>query len=215
MITVMIADDHRIVREGLRAILEGDVELSIVAESADGLETIEKVTRFKPDVLIQDWAMPHLSGAELTREVKRNSPNTQVLILSMHANEAYVIEAMTGGAQGYMLKNSSASELKTAIRAVKNGQRFLGSQLTEQAIDAYIHRANPGGMDAYDTLTPRERETFALICEGSTGNEIAEKLFLSKRTVEMHRSNIMQKLGLRNGIDVVRYAIKRGLVQPD
>ena len=215
MITVMIADDHRIVREGLRAILEGDAELSILAESTDGLDTIEKIIRYKPDVLIQDWVMPHLSGADLTREVKRLSPKTQILILSMHVNESYVIEALTSGAMGYLLKNNSGVELRTAIREVKNGHRYLGSPLSEMAIDAYIFRSSPVGLDVYESLTTRERETLGLICEGNTGAAIAEKLSLSPRTVEKHRANMMHKLGLHSEIDVIRFALKRGLVKPD
>jgi two-component system, NarL family, response regulator NreC len=212
MITVMLADDHRIVRQGLRAILEADPEFSVVAESTNGLETVELVGRFKPDVLVQDWVMPQLSGPELTREVKLYSPNTQVLILSMHANEAYVIEALRSGAMGYLLKNDSAAELKQAIREVKKGHRYLGSPLSEKAIEAYIRKAQSIQVDPYETLTARERETLILICEGNTGAEIAQKLCLSVRTVEMHRANLMHKLSLRSQIDIIRFAMKRGLI---
>ena len=156
MITVMLADDHQMVRQGLRAILEVDPEFSIVAESTNGIETVEKVGRLKPDILIQDWVMPNLCGAELTREVKVYSPNTQVLILSMHANEVYVSEALRSGAMGYLLKNNSASELKQAIREIKNGRRYLGSPLSEKAIDIYIRKSQPVEVDPYETLTTRE-----------------------------------------------------------
>ena len=212
MITVMLADDHQMVRQGLRAILEVDPEFSIVAESTNGIETVEKVGRLKPDILIQDWVMPNLCGAELTREVKVYSPNTQVLILSMHANEVYVSEALRSGAMGYLLKNNSASELKQAIREIKNGRRYLGSPLSEKAIDIYIRKSQPVEVDPYETLTTREKETLGLICEGNTGLEIAQKLSLSARTVEMHRGNLMHKLGLRSQIDLVRFAMKRGLL---
>ncbi|MCX6067561.1 MAG: response regulator transcription factor [Chloroflexi bacterium] len=215
MITIMLADDHQIVRQGLRAILEASADFSIIAEASDGLETIEKVTRYKPDVLVQDWVMPNLSGAELTREVKLHSPDTQVLILSMHAEEAYVLEALRNGALGYLLKNDSAAELKHAIHEVKSGHRYLGSLLSENAIDAYVRKSQSIQIDSYEALTTREREILGLICEGNTGGQIAERLSLSVRTVEMHRANFMNKLGLHSQVDIVRFAIKRGLISPD
>lgn len=211
----MLADDHQIVRQGLRAILEASADFSIIAEASDGLETIEKVTRYKPDVLVQDWVMPNLSGAELTREVKLHSPDTQVLILSMHAEEAYVLEALRNGALGYLLKNDSAAELKHAIHEVKSGHRYLGSLLSENAIDAYVRKSQSIQIDSYEALTTREREILGLICEGNTGGQIAERLSLSVRTVEMHRANFMNKLGLHSQVDIVRFAIKRGLISPD
>ncbi len=215
MITIMLADDHQVVRQGLRAILEADGDFSVVAESADGLETVEMVNRYKPEVLVQDWVMPHLSGSEVTREVKLYSPDTQVVILSMHADEAYVIEALRNGAMGYLLKNGSAAELKQAIREVKNGHRYLGSPLSEKAIDAYIRKSQSIQVDPYETLTTREREILILICEGNTGTEIAQKLCLSVRTIEMHRANLMHKLGLRSQIDIIRFAMKRKLISLD
>ena len=157
--------------------------------------------------------MPHLGGAELTREVKLRSPETQVIILSMHADEAYVTEAFRNGALGYMLKNDSASELIQAIREVHKGHRYLGSLLSEKAIESYIRKSHTSDVDSYESLTPREREVLALICEGNTGAAIAGKLSLSVRTVEMHRSNLMSKLGLHTQIDIIRYAIKRGLIK--
>lgn len=215
MITIMLADDHKVVRQGLRAILEAENEFSVIAESADGLETVKTAAQCKPDVLVQDWVMPHLSGSDITREVKHFSPNTQVIILSMHANEAYVIEALQNGAMGYLLKNDSAAELKQAIREVKNGHRYLGSPLSEKAINAYICKSQSIQLDPYETLTTRERETLNLICEGHTGAEIAEKLCLSVRTVEMHRANLMHKLNLRSQIDIIRFAMKRGILSLD
>ncbi len=213
MINVILADDHQIVRQGLRAILDALEDICVVAEAVDGLDALEKINQFKPDVLIQDWVMPHLGGAELTREVKLRSPETQVIILSMHADEAYVTEAFRNGALGYMLKNDSASELIQAIREVHKGHRYLGSLLSEKAIESYIRKSQTSDVDSYESLTPREREVLALICEGNTGAAIAGKLSLSVRTVEMHRSNLMSKLGLHTQIDIIRYAIKRGLIK--
>jgi len=213
MINVILADDHQIVRQGLRAILEALEDICVVAEAVDGLEALEKINQYRPDVLIQDWVMPHLGGAELTREVKLRSPETQVIILSMHADEAYVSEAFRNGALGYMLKNDSASELIQAIREVHKGHRYLGSLLSEKAIESYIRKSQTSDVDSYESLTPREREVLGLICEGNTGTAIAGKLSLSVRTVEMHRSNLMSKLGLHTQIDIIRFAIKRGLIK--
>ena len=212
MINIVLADDHQIVRQGLRAIIEAYDDISIVAEATDGLEALEKVNQFKPDVLVQDWVMPHLGGSELTREVKLRSPETQVVILSMHADEIYVSEAFRNGALGYMLKNDSATELIRAIREVNSGHRFLGSLLSEKAIESYIRKSQSVQTDPYESLTPREREILGMICEGNTGSAIAIKLSLSVRTIEMHRSNFMNKLGLRTQLDIIRYAIKRGLI---
>ncbi len=213
MINIILADDHQIVRQGLRAILSAYDDLCIVAEAVDGLEALEKINQFKPDVLIQDWAMPHLGGSELTRDVKLRSPGTQVIILSMHADEVYVSEAFRNGALGYMLKNDSATELIQAIREVNNGRRFLGSLLSEKAVEAYIRKTQFNEVDPYESLTPREREILGLICEGNTGAAMAAKLSLSVRTIEMHRANLMDKLGLHTQIDVIRYAIKHGLIK--
>ncbi|MEI7848290.1 MAG: response regulator transcription factor [Chloroflexota bacterium] len=213
MINIILADDHQIVRQGLRAILSAYDDISIVAEAVDGLDALEKVNQFKPDILVQDWVMPQLGGSQLTREVRLRSPSTQVIILSMHADEIYVSEAFRNGALGYLLKNDSAAELIQAIREVKDGHRYLGSLLSEKAIESYIRKSQSIEVDPYETLTPREREILGLICEGDTGAAVAKKLSLSVRTVEMHRANFMNKLGLHTQIDIIRFAIKRGLIK--
>jgi DNA-binding NarL/FixJ family response regulator len=213
MINIILADDHQIVRQGLRAILAAYDDITIVAEAVDGLDALEKVNQFKPDILVQDWVMPHLGGSQLTHEVRLRSPGTQVIILSMHADEIYVSEAFRNGALGYLLKNDSAAELIQAIREVSVGHRYLGSLLSEKAIESYIRNSQSIEVDPYETLTPREREILGLICEGDTGAAVAKKLSLSVRTVEMHRANFMNKLGLHTQIDIIRFAIKRGLIK--
>jgi DNA-binding NarL/FixJ family response regulator len=214
-ITVILADDHQIVRQGLRALLKMEPDLHLVGEAADGREAVRLVERLQPQVLVLDLLMPGLNGLEALRQVARRAPRTRVIILSMHSNAAYVLEALRAGAIGYVLKESGAEELVHAIRAAAEGKRYLSPPIYEHELKAYAQRAEGTPPDPYHTLTAREREVLQLTTEGHSGTVIAERLFISPRTVESHRANMMRKLGVRNQKELIRYAIQRGLVSAD
>jgi DNA-binding NarL/FixJ family response regulator len=213
-VSILLADDHQVVRLGLRALLEAEADFRIAGEASDGLEAKALVESLQPDILVLDLMMPGLNGLEVTRQARQLSPKTRIVILSMQANEAYVLEALRNGASGYVLKQSNMAELVQAIRQVLEGRDYLSPEFTQRAIEAYKQKADAAAQDPYDTLTTREREVLQLAAEGHTNPEIAEKLFLSPRTVEMHRGNLMRKLGLANQTELVRYAIWRGLLPP-
>ncbi len=212
MTSIVLADDHHVVRQGLRALLEGQPDFQLVGEAGDGLEAVQLTERLKPDVLIIDLMMPSLNGLEATRQVSQRSPQTRVVILSMHANEAYVLEALRNGAAGYVLKDSSAADLVHAVREVVAGRRYLSAPLSERAIAAYIQKASDVTTDPYEMLTNREREVLHLAAEGYTNAEIADQLSISPRTAETHRANLMHKLGLHTHTDLIRYALRRGIL---
>jgi DNA-binding NarL/FixJ family response regulator len=209
--TIILADDHNIVRQGFKALLENQQDLSVVAEAGDGLEAVRLTTRLKPDVLVVDLIMPGLNGLEVTRQVGKLSPDTRVIVLSMYADEPYVIEALQNGACGYVLKESNISDLVKAIHEVAAGRHYLSSPLSELAIAAYKEKTKGVSIDLYNTLTTREREVLQLVAEGNTNAEIAARLFISERTVESHRATMMQKLSLTSRGDLIAYALKRGL----
>lgn len=211
-ITIVIADDHDVVRLGIRTLLEKEPGFHIAGEAKNGMETVDLVKRLKPRLLLLDLMMPDINGIQVTRKIKKYSSKTDVIILSMHNNEAYVLEALKNGASGYVLKESRASELVHAIHEVIAGRRFLSPPLSECAIEAYIRTAGQTMLDIYGTLTNREREVLQLSAEGSNTIDIAEKLSISLRTAEVHRFNLMRKLGLHNQTELVRYAIRRGIV---
>ena len=211
-VKILLADDHPIVRQGLRALLEAERGFRIVGEAGDGLEVADLVERLKPDVLVLDLMMPGLNGLEVTRQVTQRSPRTHIVILSMQDNEAYVLEALRNGADGYVLKQSTSDELVRAVREVIAGRRYLSPPLSEHAIKAYMQKADSATLDRYETLTTREREVLHLVAGGCTNAEIAERLFISPRTVEVHRANMMHKLGLRTQTDLIRYALRRGIL---
>jgi DNA-binding NarL/FixJ family response regulator len=213
-ISIALADDHHVVRLGVRALLEAEPDFTIVGEASDGLEAKALVERLQPDVLILDLMMPGLNGMEVLRQVRHLSPGTRVIVLSMHANEAYVVEALRHGAAGYALKQSSMLELVLAIREVMSGREYLSPLFTRQDIEAYKRRTS-AATAPFDNLTPREREVLQLAAQGFTNAVIAEKLIISPRTVEMHRGNLMRKLNLRTQTDLVRYAHWRGLLLPE
>lgn len=210
--TIVLADDHQIVRQGLRALLEAEPDFSIVGEAGDGLEAVRLVERLTPHVLVLDLMMPGLSGLEVTRDVCRRLPKTRVVILSMHASEGHVLEALRNGAGGYVLKNASATDLVQAVRTVAAGRRYLSPPLSDTLIEAYRQKAQSTPLDPYETLTTRERQVLHLAAEGRPNPDIATRLFVSPRTVETHRANLMRKLGLRSQTDLVRYALRRGIV---
>ena len=210
-IRLLLADDHPVVREGLRAMLESDPDFSVVGQADDGVEVASLVEQLRPDVVVLDLMMPGRSGLEVTRELAQRPQAPPVLILSMHESEAYVFEALRSGAAGYVLKQAPAAELALGIRAVTSGVRYLSPPLTERALDTYIRRA-AGEPDPYDALTCREREVLLLAAEGHTNADIAAQLFISRRTVETHRARAMRKLGLRGHVELVVFAMRRGLI---
>jgi DNA-binding NarL/FixJ family response regulator len=211
-VKVLIADDHGIVRSGLRLLLERQPDIEVIGEAADGAEAREIAVRERPDLAILDVRMPKLTGLQVTREIKRQAPEVAVLILSMHDDERYLFEALKAGASGYVLKTQADADLVEAIRAVERGEPFL----TPGAQQALIKDVLERGRDSEDEeqLTPREEEIVKLVAEAHTTRQIAEILHLSEKTVENHRGNAMRKLGMRDRVELVRYAIRRGLIEP-
>jgi DNA-binding NarL/FixJ family response regulator len=206
---VLIADDHGIVRSGLRLLLERQPDIEVVAEAADGVEARELALRERPDLAILDVRMPKLTGLQATREIREQAPETAVLILSMHDDERYLFEALKAGASGYVLKAQADTDLLAAIRAVERGEPFLTPEAQRSLIKDVLERGSSG-----EELTPREEEIVKLVAEAHTTKEIAGLLHLSEKTVENHRANAMRKLGMRDRVELVRYAIRRGLVEP-
>ena len=207
---VLIADDHGIVRSGIRLLLDRQPDIEVIGEAADGAEAREMAVRERPDLAILDVKMPKLTGLQATREIKRQAPGVSVLILSMHDDERYLFEALKAGASGYVLKTQADTDLLAAIRAVERGEPFL----TPEAQQALIKDVLDRGGEAQAELTPREEEIVKLVAEAHTTRQIAEILHLSEKTVENHRANAMRKLGMRDRVELVRYAIRRGLIEP-
>jgi DNA-binding NarL/FixJ family response regulator len=214
VITVVLADDHPIVRQGLRHLLENDPEFHVVGEAGDGLEAIHLIEKLKPNILVVDLMMPGLNGLEVLRQFKKISPTTRAIVLSMQSANAYVVEALNLGAEGYVLKDTGPSELVNAIHAVTQGNRYLSEKLLER-LEISGRKADEAPLDTYQTLTTREREILQLTAEGESSTEIGEILAISSRTVEVHRSKLMKKLALHNMADLIRYAIKRGILPMD
>jgi len=210
-VTILLADDHQVLRQGLRLLLEAEADFRVIGETGDGLEVVPMVDRLHPDVLVLDLLLPGLSGLEVARQVQLQSPATRVVILSMYLSVAYVAQALAAGAKAYVAKKSSADELVRAIREVVAGRQYLGSSLSEEAIE--LHRLQTGEtLDRYATLTRREREVLHLVGEGYTSAMIAERLVVSPRTVDMHRRNLARKLGLSGQAALVRYAVQQGII---
>ena len=213
MTTAIIADDHEIVRRGLRGILEAEGSCKVIAEAADGLAAAQLVEKHKPAVLILDLNLPRLHGIEVLKQTRIASPHTRVIILSMHNDEPYVIEALRAGAMAYILKGSESQEIAHALKEVLAGRRFLSAPLSEWAINALV--AKPAvDADPLASLSARERTVLQLAAEGHSNPEIGEKLFISPRTAETHRTNLLRKLGLQTQTDLVRFAIRKGLIAP-
>lgn len=213
MTTAIIADDHEIVRRGLRGIIEGENACRVVAEAADGLAAAQLVEQHKPAVLLLDLNLPRLHGLDALRQARATSPHTRVIVLSMHHDEPYVIESLRAGAMAYLLKGAESREISRALQEVLAGRRFLSAALSEWAISALA--AKPANdADPLQSLTARERTVLQLAAEGHSNPEIAEKLFISTRTAETHRTNLLRKLGLQTQTDLVRFAIRKGLLQP-
>jgi DNA-binding NarL/FixJ family response regulator len=209
---VLIADDHGIVRSGLRLLLERQPDIEVIAEAADGAEAREIAVRERPDLAILDVRMPKLTGLQVTRELKKQAPEVSVLILSMHDDERYLFEALKAGASGYVLKTQADTDLMEAIRAVERGEPFLTPAAQQALIKDVLERGRQS--EDEEELTPREEEIVKLVAEAHTTRQIAEILHLSEKTVENHRGNAMRKLGMRDRVELVRFAIRRGLIEP-
>jgi DNA-binding NarL/FixJ family response regulator len=207
---VLIADDHGIVRSGLRKLLESEDGIEVVAEAGDGREARDRAIAERPDLAILDVKMPGMGGLEATRAIRESAPEVSVLMLSMHDEDRYLFEALKAGASGYVLKRAADRELIDAIRAVERGEPFL----TPEAQQALIRDVLDGGEGRGEELTPREEEVVKLVADAHTNKEIADILGLAEKTAENHRSNAMRKLGMRDRVELVRYAIRRGLIEP-
>lgn len=215
MTTILLADDHTIVRQGLRALLEEEPDLTVIGEAGSGLEAIRMASEFKPEVIVLDIMMEDISGIEAARQIVENCPKTAIVILSMYADRRHVLEALQAGARAYLVKKSADSELVQAVRQVVVGRRYLSETVSDVLVDAYLEKAEAEPTDPYDLLSNREREVLHLAARSYTNAEIAERLCISRRTVETHRANAMRKLELRTQTDLLRYALQRGILPSD
>lgn len=211
---ILLADDHTVVRQGLRKVLEEQADWEVVAEAGDGREAVRQAEEFKPDIAILDVAMPLLNGIEATRQIAKRLPAVRVLILTMHADEAYVTQILKAGASGYLLKDSADVDLVQAVTEVSRGKSFFSPSIARLMLDEYVRpRGDKDVSDRYEALSTREREIFQLIAEGKTNKEIAALLSVSPSTVETHRAHIMEKLDLHSAAEIVLYAVRRGVIR--
>lgn len=210
-IRLLVADDHTIVRQGLVSMLEETGECEVVAQAADGAEAVDLAMRTHPDVVVTDLSMPRLSGLEVVKRVREKLPNTKALVLTVHEEEEYILPIIRAGASGFLNKDTSVADLMAAIKTIHSGQAYFGPRAAKVLADQH-QRPREVGLDPYDTLTARERETFHLVVEGKTTKEIAQILDIGVKTAENHRARMMEKLGLRNTAEVVRYAARKGLL---
>lgn len=212
-ISVMLADDHTLLREGLKKLLEEDENISVVGEASDGREAIQKVESLNPDIVLMDIAMPNLNGIEALKQIKKKFPKIKILVLSMHKNDEYVLQSFKAGASGYIIKDSAATEVFEAIKIVGKGEPYLSSKISKIILEDLVKSPQQSEeVSFYETLTVREREIFQLLAEGKKNHEIGKKLFISVKTVETHRAHIFEKLHLSNLADLVKYAIKIGVI---
>ena len=213
-IRVLLADDHTLVRAGIRSLLENMEGIEVIAEASDGRDALRLVRAHRPDVVLMDIAMPGLNGLEAAARIAKRFPNVRVIILSMHVNEEYVLQALRAGAAGYMVKGADAAELEIAIRAVARGETYLSPMVSKHVVTDYIQRIS-GETSPLELLTPRQREVLQLIAEGYSTKKIARTLKISVKTVETHRMQLMERLDIHDIAGLVRYAIRVGLVKPD
>jgi DNA-binding NarL/FixJ family response regulator len=211
---ILLADDHTVVRRGLRAVLDPPPDLEVVGEAADGAEAVRLALELSPHLVILDVSMPRMTGLQAARELSRRVPEVRTLMLSMHDNEQYFFEALKAGASGYVLKSAADRDLIEACRATMRGEPFIYPAAASALIRDYLDRARRGEDGREDPLTPRELEIVKLIAEARSNDEIAEELVISRKTVERHRANILEKLGMHDRVELTRYAIRRGLVEP-
>jgi len=211
-ITIFLADDHAVVRDGLRFLLEAQQDIDVVGDADNGRDAVHQVTQLQPDVVILDIAMPELNGIEAARQIREACPSTQIIILSMHSTSEHVFRALQAGARGYLLKESAGIEVVNAVHAVRAGQRYLSQKISDQVIDDYVSRREVFEVESpLARLSPREREILQLVVEGKSSADIAETLFLSPKTVETYRSRLMQKLDIGDLPSLVKFAIQHGL----
>ncbi len=213
-VRVLLADDHALVRAGIRALLEGLEGVAVVAEAGNGGEVLELARKHRPDVVLLDISMPGTGGLEASAQLKQELPEVRVVMLSMHANEEYVLQALRAGAVGYMLKDSATAELELALQAVMQGETYLSPPISKQVVEGYVQRVG-AEQPAADHLTPRQRQVLQLIAEGLSTKEIAYRLELSVKTVETHRAQLMERLQIRDIAGLVKYAIRNGLVSSE
>jgi len=212
-VRLLIADDHKIFRQGIKKLLEEEQDLQVVGEAADGREVVKKATELKPDIILMDIAMANLNGLEATKQIKKVLPESKIIMLTMHKNEEYVLQSFQAGASGYILKEGAVEELVSAIRSIHADKSFLSPTVSKTLVDAYLRKMETGKTETpFDLLTDREREVLQLIAEGFTNREVAKQLFISVKTVEAHRAHIMQKLNIHDIAKLVKYAIQKGLV---
>jgi two-component system response regulator NreC len=210
---ILLADDHKLMRSGLKALIEQQPDLTVVGEADDGRQAVALAISFKPDLLVMDIGMPNLNGIEAAHQITQAHPGTAIVILSMHSDESYVLRALKAGAKGYLLKDSAESDLIRAVHAVAGGKSFFSPAVSKVLLDDYVRKLQRSGAeDAYDLLTPREREILQLIAEGKSNKDVANLLNLSVYTVETHRSNIMEKLNLRGIPELILYAVRKGII---
>ena len=213
MIRILLVDDHSLVRAGIRSLLGAMSEVEVVAEAASGEEALELAARHRPDLVLMDIVMKGMTGLEAAAALRERQPDVRVLILSMHSGEEYVLQALRAGAAGYLLKDAATGELELALRSVMRGESWLSPSVSRQVVEGYVHRA--GSDAAPEVLTARQREVLRLVAGGKSTKEIAFLLNLSVKTVETHRAQIMERLGIRDVAGLVRYALRSGLVPPD
>jgi DNA-binding NarL/FixJ family response regulator len=214
-IRIILADDHLIVRQGLYALLSAEPDLEIVGETGDGISTIELAKHLNPDVVVLDLMMPGLNGLDVARQLSKHSAAPRMIILSMYDDEGFVLEALSSGVCGYVLKDKGSTDLIHAIREVHEGHRYLSPPLSDRAIEFYEQMHSAAAPDKYESLTTREREVLHLSAEGLTNNRIAMRLGISVRTAETHRANVMHKIGVHSQADLTKYAIRRGIIAPE
>lgn len=213
MIRIVLADDHVVMRSGLRLLLERQPNFAVVGEAANGRETVELCEKLNPNVVVLDIAMPQLNGIEAARQISAKLPQIAIVVLSMHSDESYVLRALKSGAKAYLLKDSAETDLISAIRAVNEGKAFFSPAISKMLVDDYVRRLEQRGVeDSYELLTTREREVLQLLAEGKTNKEVAAILNLSLYTVETHRGNILQKLNLHSVPELILYAVRKGVI---
>jgi two-component system, NarL family, response regulator NreC len=210
---ILLADDHQLMRSGLRLMLEREPDLTVVAEAADGREAVALAKSLKPEVVVMDIGMPNLNGIEAAHQMTQELPELAIIMVSMHSDESYVLRALKAGARGYLLKDSAEADLIKAVNVVAGGKSFFSPAVSKLLLDDYVRKLKRSGTeDAYDLLTPRERETLQLIAEGKSNKDVANLLNLSVYTVESHRANLMEKLNIRGLPELILYAVRRGII---
>lgn len=213
-IRILICDDHTILRDGIKLLLNSQPDLEVVGEAVDGRDAVEKAHLLKPDVILMDIGMPGLNGLEATKHIRRDEPDARVLVLTMYESDEYIAQMLEAGAVGYVLKKVAGSELVYAIHSIFQGGTFLYPSITKRLVEDYLRRVEQGEeRDSFSSLTDREREVLQLIAEGHTNKEIADLLSLSSRTVQNHRAHIMEKLGMHDRGELIKYAIQKGIIQ--